>query len=313
MISPYGPGWIGGISKFTMSLSEALRRIGLECEVVVHEGGVPGLTTQFGGTKILLAIRAGFWMHLHTGLVRRAHGQWYALLPAVIYKRLHRDAKIMFSVHTPPRRAPRFASWLLAKLMSRCDVVTGVSEETVRWLSRFLPRDVTILKIHPGATIQDGAYLESRHKLAIPDACFVATFVGPLYWSEKVAGVKLLARAFQDFARSVPETRLFVVGGGPLLSEIRNAVADFDPNTQVVLVGETADASPYIHACDVYTHVSYMEGLPLSLLEAMLAGKAVIASNVGDIPDLVRTGAVGILVTNDKDDITAALSALHRN
>jgi len=311
MISPYGPGWVGGVSNFTMFLSDALRRTGIECEVIVNKGGVRGLTTELPGPKPFFTLRATGWLLRHRPHVLHAHGHWYTLLPAVLYKLMHRDVKIVFTLHTPPRGASRFGSSLLTKLMARCDVVTAVSEDIVRWLSHQLPSDVRILKIHPGATSLVGGYRESRRSLAIPDTSYIATFVGPLYWSEKVAGVKLLAQSFYEFARRVPGSKLFVVGGGPRLEEIRSLVADLNAGTQVVLVGETNDPAPYVHACDVYTHVSYMEGLPLSLLEAMLAGKAVIASDVGDIPELVRAGEFGILVKNEKEKIVAALSVLH--
>ena len=311
MISPYGPGWIGGVSKFTIFLSDALRRSGIECEVIVNKGGVRGLTTELRGPKALFTLRATAWLQRHRPQVLHAHGHWHALLPAVLYKSMHRNVKIVFTVHTPPRQASRPGSWLMKKLMARCDVVTAVSEDIVRWLSPHLPRDVRILKIHPGATSLVGGYHQSRRSLAIPDTSYIATFVGPFYWSEKVAGVKLLARSFHEFARRVPESKLFVVGGGPRLHEIRSLVTDLNAGTQVELVGETEDPAPYVQACDVYTHVSYMEGLPLSLLEAMLAGKAIIASRVGDIPELVKAGEFGILVENEQEEIIAALSTLH--
>jgi glycosyltransferase involved in cell wall biosynthesis len=205
---------------------------------------------------------------------------------------------------------PRLGSWLLAKLMARCDAVTAVSDDILGWLSHQVPRRVRKLKISPGTTLLPGDYRESRRALAVSETSYVATFVGPLFWSEKVAGVKLLARSFGEFARRVPESKLFVVGGGPRLGEVEDFVANLDVGANVVIVGETRDPARYLNACDVYAHVSYMEGLPLSLLDAMSAGKAVIASKVGDIPEVVRTGESGILVENREDEIVAALSTL---
>src|SRR5205823_14790864 len=63
----------------------------------------------------------------------------------------------------------------------------------------------TVKKISPGATVRVGAYLESRRFLAIPEGCFVATFIGPLHWPAKVAGVKLLIHSFEGFSNHVPE------------------------------------------------------------------------------------------------------------
>ena len=310
MISPYGPAWIGGISIFAVTLSDYLIRQGVDCELVVNLGGVRGRTTTLTGPKPLFVVRAAIWLGRRRPQVLHAHAHWHTLLPAVLYKAFHRGTKVVFTVHTPPRRERHFASWFLSKLMARCDVVTTVSAEIAQQLRSKLPSRVRIATVAPGAVVRLGGYHESRRQLAIPDGAFVATFVGPLYWSEKVAGVKLLMRSFEEFSHQVPESKLLVVGGGPYLGELRTLAGRLDVDSRIFLVGETKDPAPYLHACDVYIHISYLEGLPLSILEAMLAGKAVIASSVGAIPEVVENGRSGILVGNNQTDIVAALSRL---
>lgn len=310
MISPYGPAWIGGISSFIMSLSDRLRRLGIGVEVFVNQGGAIGLTTTLPGPRLIFVFRVVRQLRRYRPEVLHAHGHWHTLLPAVLYKLLHRDARLIFTVHTPVRGPARPATWMLKKLMVRCDVVTAVSWEIARWLSHLIPEGPQIVKVSPGATKLPGSYHESRHDLQLADSSFVATFVGPLYWPEKVAGVKLLIRSFDHFAKLVPDSKLFVVGGGPHFDEVRHFVANLNPGPHIVLLGETRDPARYVNACDVYVHVSYMEGLPLSVLDAMLAAKAVIASNVGDIPQIVKSGESGVLVANDEEAIVAALSAM---
>jgi len=311
MISPYGPAWIGSISSFAMSLSDNLRRLGVDCELLVNIGGIPGRTTMLRGPKPLFVIRAAIWLLRYRPRVLHAHAHWHTLLPAVLYKTFHRRVKVVFTIHTPQAREPLLSSWFISKLMAKCDVVTAVSDEIARDLRSKVPANVTVKKISPGATVRVGAYLESRRFLAIPEGCFVATFIGPLHWPAKVAGVKLLIHSFEGFSNHVPESRLLVVGGGPYLRELRTLVAAARADARIVLVGETMDPAPYLHACDVYAHISFMEGLPLSMLEAMLARKAVIASRVGAIPEVLEDGKSGILVRNNETEIVAALSRLH--
>ena len=313
MISPYGPAWVGGIARFTMSLSNELRKSGVRVEVFVNQGGSKGLVNGLPGPKLVFVLRVVTQLRRYRPHVLHAHAHWHALLPAVMYKLFHHDVKLVFTVHTPPRQPTRPRSWILKKLMARCDVVTGVSWDIVRWLSQTLPKGSRVERVSPGGTILSGSYHESRHELLLPDSSFVAAFVGPLYWPEKVAGVKLLARSFDHFAKLVPDSKLFIVGGGPHLDEVRKFVANLHAGPQIVLVGEARDPAKYVQACDVYTHVSYMEGLPLSVLDAMFAAKAIIASNVGDIPEIVKSGESGILVANKEREIVAALWSMSSN
>jgi len=293
-----------------MFLSEKLRTLGIGVEVFVNEGGSGNLTIGLPGPKLVFAFRVVVQLQHYRPTVLHAHGHWHTLLPGVVYKLFHRQVKLVFTVHTPPRETSRIATWILKKLMLRCDVVTAVSWDIVRWLSYLRHEGVRVVKVSPGGTILPGGYDESRRDLVLQDSSFIATFVGPLHWPYKVAGVKLLAQSFQHFAKIVPESKLFVVGGGPYLDEVRKFVADLSVGSHIVLVGEVRDPGRYVHACDVYVHVSYMEGLPLAVLDAMLAAKAIIASSVGDVPQLVRSGESGILVANDEEEIVAALSAM---
>ena len=309
MISPYGPSWIGGISVFTTSLSDSLRNMG--GELVVNLGGVPGRTVTLRGPKPLFVIRTAIWLRRRRPNVLHAHAHWHTLLPALLYKAFHRGVKVVFTVHTPQRPGRHFSSWFLSRLMARCDVVTSVSGEITGQLRSNLPMRVWIRQVRPGATIRLGGYHEARRSLAIPERSFVAAFVGPLHWAEKVAGVKLLVRSFHEFSHRVPESRLLLIGGGPYLRELRRLVGELDGSSCVLVVGETEDPAPYFHACDVYVHISFLEGLPLSMLEAMLVGKPVIASRVGAIPEVLEDGVSGILVANNETEIVEALSRLH--
>src|SRR5205807_1698674 len=95
MISPYGPGWIGGISGFTMSLSDGLRRLGIDCQLLVNRGGVAGRTITLRGPKPLFVIRSAIWLGRHRPHVLHAHAHWHTLLPALLYKAFHRGVKVV--------------------------------------------------------------------------------------------------------------------------------------------------------------------------------------------------------------------------
>ena len=60
---------------------------------------------------------------------------------------------------------------------------------------------------------------------------------------------------------------------------------------------------PYLYnAADVYVLPSYVEGMPLSVMEAMACGKHVIVTSVGNVPVLVKNGVNGIVIPPGKAD-----------
>jgi glycosyltransferase involved in cell wall biosynthesis len=68
---------------------------------------------------------------------------------------------------------------------------------------------------------------------------------------------------------------------------------------------------PILHAIDLFVLPSRTEGLPITILEAMAAGRPVVATTVGGIPELVRHGETGLLVPpKDPQRLAEAMLAL---
>lgn len=114
--------------------------------------------------------------------------------------------------------------------------------------------------------------------------------------SEK--GHRGLLRAFHAVAQRIPGAHLDLVGDGPLRREIEALARELGIESAVKFHGALSEAETLarIAAADILVLPSFMEGLPLVIIEAMALGKPVIASGVAGIPELVRNGANGILV-----------------
>jgi glycosyltransferase involved in cell wall biosynthesis len=104
-----------------------------------------------------------------------------------------------------------------------------------------------------------------------------------------------LILAFADYHALHSDTILVIVGDGPLFPVIKKQVSDLQLNSCVQLVGARDDVPQLLAASDIYVSSSIWEGLPMAILEAMMAGLPIIATNVGDIPRMV-TPDIGILV-----------------
>jgi glycosyltransferase involved in cell wall biosynthesis len=68
-----------------------------------------------------------------------------------------------------------------------------------------------------------------------------------------------------------------------------------------------------LQICDIYTHISLAEGLPLSLLEAMILGKPILATKIGGIPEAITDGVNGILIEPCEEQIIKNIEYLMAN
>ena len=77
------------------------------------------------------------------------------------------------------------------------------------------------------------------------------------------------------------------------------------------LLGLRADVGSLLAAADVFVLPSRSEGLPLALLEAMFAGRPIVATRVGEVPTVLADGAAGLLVDpGSPDQLAAAIDRL---
>lgn len=107
-----------------------------------------------------------------------------------------------------------------------------------------------------------------------------------------------------------PRSRLLLIGSGSLRHAIERHIRAEGVAERVWLAGERTDVPAILREADVFVHSSHREGLPLVIIEAMLAGLPVVATNIGGIPELVDEGVTGILVP--RDDPGALADALRR-
>lgn len=113
-----------------------------------------------------------------------------------------------------------------------------------------------------------------------------------------------------EAARTIPDALFVFAGDGPLREELENTAHRFGVADRVRFLGQRNDIPELLAICDLFVLPSLYEGLPLSVLEAMAAGKPVIATNVGGTMEAVSHGDSGLLVPA-RD--SAALSAAIRN
>jgi len=118
-----------------------------------------------------------------------------------------------------------------------------------------------------------------------------------------------LLRAFRTVVTASPTSSLFIVGGGPLQSEIEALLADLDLSDRVKLWGFRRDVAQFYAAADAFVLTSWgWEGLPISVIEAQAAGIPAIVTDAGGSAEAIDPGSTGLLVPcRDPDALGAAL------
>ena len=148
-----------------------------------------------------------------------------------------------------------------------------------------------------------------RRRLGLGSKSVVVAGVGRLI---PVKGFEYLVEAHAAAVASVPALRLVLVGDGDGRRALEERVRTLGVSDTVVLTGAVAPSEipALMAAADIVSvpsvrHGGYVDGLPNVALEAMAAGKPVVGSRVGGIPELIRDGENGLLVT-EKDSVALA-------
>lgn len=145
-----------------------------------------------------------------------------------------------------------------------------------------------------------------RHYL-LDDAELAIAIVGRLV---SVKNHSYLLEAISEVKNSLPSVRLFIVGDGPLQKDLMkqcqrlkldSTVFPEHPVKATVTFTSWLNEIPLVMAgVEVVALSSKNEGIPLALMEAMAAGKAVVSTAVGGVPEMIEDGKDGLLVPQNK-------------
>ena len=204
------------------------------------------------------------------------------------------------------------AAWVAHTVFGTADVLAAVSREVAAYLEDF-PEAVG--RVHVVPTGVDAERFRPRADApAVEAKGFTVGFVGSLKpWH----GLDTLVDAFIRLHGRASESRLLIVGDGPERANVEAGLAEAGLADAVVFTGRvaSADVPAYLAAMDVavapYPPMDACYFSPLKLYEYMAAGMPVVASRIGQIPDVVRDGESGLLCApGDASALAAALDRL---
>jgi glycosyltransferase involved in cell wall biosynthesis len=209
--------------------------------------------------------------------------------------------------------AVRVAERLLATITDCIVTISPTQQQDIANRFRIAPA-ARVVMIPLGLDLSSLLVLEPtvkpRNAAGIPP---VVTF-GYMGRFVPIKDLPTLIAAFARAVQSVNSCRLVLAGDGPASQAIRDLIEQHGIREQVTFLGWTNDLPRFYAMIDVCVLASLNEGTPVAIIEAMSAGKAVIATNVGGIPDIVDDQRTGILVNaRDVQGLADAMIQLARN
>ncbi|SDF30092.1 glycosyltransferase family 4 protein [Terriglobus roseus] len=126
--------------------------------------------------------------------------------------------------------------------------------------------------------------------------------IGCLSRLSKEKGVDVLLWALPRILDRYPNLHCCVAGEGPERESLEALAAKLGVANAFHMPGFCDDTADFLKLCTIVVQPSRMEAMPLAILEAMAAGKAIVASAVGEIPRLLEDGHAGLLVPPDSPE-----------
>lgn len=147
-----------------------------------------------------------------------------------------------------------------------------------------------------------------RQELGIAADDVVVGFAGRMV---PIKDLPTLVKAFASAWSAVPSLRLVLAGNGPERGRAEALAAELGVTHRVHFTGWVHDLPRFYATVDVFALSSINEGTPVAVIEAMAAGRVVVATAVGGVPDVVDSGHTGLLVpASDPQAMSSALVRL---
>ncbi len=198
-----------------------------------------------------------------------------------------------------------------SSLFDRTICVSNAVRESL--VNRYRFQAEKTITIHNGISASEFVPCESnrpalRTRLGLGPKEFVLVCVARL---TAVKGIDILLLAMARVLRDGVGCKCIIVGDGPLRTQLSDQAQALGLGGHVFFVGFQEDVRPYLQAADAFVLTSHVEGLPLSIIEAMACGLPCVVTNVGGNAEAVLHTIHGMVVPpGSVEDVAVAISYL---
>jgi glycosyltransferase involved in cell wall biosynthesis len=190
---------------------------------------------------------------------------------------------------------------VIARCASAMIVVSGEARRRMIEVER-VPAERLVLLPNGIRPLPPGDGRAVRSELGLGDDDPV---IGTVCVIRREKAIDVLLEAAALVIRDFPRLRVLIVGHGPERARVEAVAARLGLTERVLITGARNDVPDALAAMDVAVLSSDYEGSPRSILEFMDAGKPIVATSVGGIPDVIDDGVHGVLVP-PRDEVALA-------
>jgi glycosyltransferase involved in cell wall biosynthesis len=315
LIESDGPG---GAERVLASLATELQSAGSYNLVIAPAAGEGWLAQELRGTGVQVEtfrldrpFSPSFTRRLAETLRRHrvtlAHSHEFTMAVYGAWAARRAGVPHIFTMHGGRYYAERWRRRIAMRLAATFSAsVVTVSHSLARHLRRDLwLSDSRIITIPNGVRHTPVAQSSLRDELHLAGTDQLAVAVGNLY---PVKGHTYLLEALALLAVRFPRLHVAIAGRGELDGPLLARAHALHVADRFHLLGLRSDIGNVLAGADVFVLPSLSEGVPLALLEAMLAARPIVASAVGEVPTVLDGGRVGVLVP--PRDVAALAGAL---
>ncbi|HET9708233.1 MAG TPA: glycosyltransferase family 4 protein [Gemmatimonadales bacterium] len=308
----------GGAERVVASLSAGLVAAGCEVVAFLPAGGEGWLARELAPTGASLEyfrldrpISLGFGQRLAAALRRLridiAHSHEFTLACYGAWAARAAGIPHLFTMHGGRYYAGRLTRRVALRTAAALSRPVAVSQTVAAALRRDLWLHAPIATVPNGVRCTHADHSTLRHELRLDPEDRLLLAIGNLY---PVKGHALLIEALARLAPEHPLLHVAIAGRGDLAAALAEQARHLGIAHRVHFLRLRDDVPNLLAAADVMVHPSLSEGLPLALLEAMFAGKAIVASATGEIPAALNWGTAGVLVP--PGDVPALAAGIDR-
>lgn len=298
---------IGGIGNYILSLALTMKKKGVSCIVVSSGGGLEAELERSGiehrqisiNTKFEFApkvISAAF--HI-AGIVKKekidiihAHSRVSQVASAIASRIAGVPYVTTCHGYFKKRSRGIFDTWG-TKVIAISD---AVREHLIKDLS---VKEDRVVLIYSGVDLSRFTYNYTSSEIqAVKNELKLGPgpVIGTIGRLSPVKGHRFLIEAMKYILPKRPDAEAFIAGDGKEKVPLENLAASVDGGKAIHFAGSDLDTQKFLSVMDVFVFPSVKEGLGIALLEALAAGKACVASDVGGIGDIIKDGVSGLLV-----------------
>ena len=188
----------------------------------------------------------------------------------------------------------RFYEWLNVQCCKRMDAVVVFCEDYKRRLTRRgVPRrlvHVVPVGLDPAVVPREG--IDFRKQWGIADDAVVVAQLGRL---SKEKHPEAFVQVARNLSQRFSQARFVLIGDGEMREELEQRIKSLDKSNVVIFAGYVRAMADVLDAIDIAVNCSSTEAIPRTVLEAGSAGRPVVATAVGGVPDAIADGKTGIL------------------